>query len=226
MSDGIPDGYETCRGEPDDKQNPPSVYELVFPDNRGWPGYVSDVGQNMATGILKGVGYLGGLPHTVAQVGDWAMDRDAMMRGYYDRPQEVPGEAPDYIPNQPGFLTRHTYSPEEINKGIFSGISTLNQATGGKPVEPYEPQTPAGRIGQAALSQVIPSLAGSPVTAGPRMVSGMAAGAAPQAIQEYDKNAPVWLKLGSSLAAGALAGKLTAPAATSTVADAYKSLGL
>ena len=107
--------------------------------HRPWGQSIGDFGQNMATGILKSVGQLGGLPHSVAQIGDVVMDLFASPRnnladlaaGQPPASSSSPAATPMMAPG-PGWLTRHTYSPEDINSGLFGGINALNQATGGK----------------------------------------------------------------------------------------------
>ena len=183
-----------------------------------WGQSIGDFGQNMATGILKGVGQLGGLPHTVAQLGDVGMDLFASPRnnladlaaGQPPASSSAPAPTPMMAPG-PGWLTRHTYSPEDINSGIFGGISALNQATGGRPVAPYQPTTPGGQVFQSGMEQVIPSLLGPAETAGSRLIGGAAGGAAQQAYKIARPDDTT-----GQLVTGLLTAPLTSLAATGT----------
>jgi hypothetical protein len=190
--------------------------------HESWRGQINDTATNAATGILKGVGNVGGLPHVVAGLGDAAPGYGGLdvtgqpMTPYQGPPQMGP----------PGFLTRHTYSPEEINSGIFSAIDAMRAAVGNPERGPYVPQTAAGRIGQEALSQAIPSLVGGAETAVPRMIAGMTSGGAGQAVSEVAPNAPGWVRPAVSMATGLATGRLAGPRATSPTTDAMTRLGM
>jgi len=141
--DQSPSPWATLTAE----SQPPFTNE---PSHETWGQSIGKFGQNMATGVLKGVGQLGGLPHTVAQLGDLGMDMFASPRnnladlaaGQPPASSSDPAPTPMMAPG-PGWLTRHTRSPEEVTMGgtyangegrfpgIFPAVSALNQVTGG-----------------------------------------------------------------------------------------------
>jgi hypothetical protein len=91
---------------------------------------------------------------------------------------------------------------------MFGGINAASNAATGAPTSlPYAPQTTAGQIGQAALSNVVPSLlSGGSAGIGTRLASGMAGGAGGQAYANVNPD-DYWGRLAASLAS-ALAGGL------------------
>jgi len=140
-----------------------SYNNLVPPMPGNWKAGDA-VAANAATGYLRGIGNLAGAPHSIAS-----------LAGHIG----VPGA---------DFVARHTYSPGEINQGIFTGGA-----------QPYEPETLPGKIGQSALSNIIPSVfSGGPVGVGARIATGMAAGAGGQAVANVAPD-NYWAQLAASL---------------------------
>jgi hypothetical protein len=219
--DQSPSPWATLTAE----SQPPFTNE---PSHETWGQSIGKFGQNMATGVLKGVGQLGGLPHTVAQLGDLGMDLFASPRNNLAdlAAGQPPASSSDSAPTPmmapgPGWLTRHTRSPEEVTMGgtyangegrfpgIFPAVSALNQVTGGQPVAPYEPSTTAGKIFQSGMEQVIPSLLGPPQSAGSRLIGGVTGGEAQKAYEIARPDDTT-----GQLVTGLLAAPLTSLAAT------------
>lgn len=105
-------------------------------------------------------GQLWGLPHTLGQLGDLGINK---VGGWL-------GAQPD---TSPGFVTRHTYSPEDISSGITNVASTLSQATGGQPVVRYQPKSDAERNTMQYGTTALAASVGNPSTAVARIGSGM-----------------------------------------------------
>lgn len=168
-----------------------------------------NVAHFIGTGILKGVGALAGTPHTIAALGDKATDAmvgDAAIP--YD-PGNIDPEAktPAYVAGQPGFLTRHTYSPDEVNNALFTGLSNASQAVGRGPRYPYEPTSDTGKIAMAGLSNIIPAMVGPSriMSTVARESAGIAGGAGAEA---YSLKNPddYWGQLGVGLASAVAGG--------------------
>jgi hypothetical protein len=166
---------------------------------------ISDFGENLATGILKSAGALGSLPHTIAQLGDVGMAAAKAVPGFYSNfaaaapgadPSSPVGPGgmdmrpmmPSVPPIEPGYITRHTVSPEDRQRAIFQDLSDISVATGGQPFGPYQPQTPIGKIVQAGAEQALPSLIGPGEGMLARMYGGMAGGAAQNAYAQLRPN--------------------------------------
>lgn len=157
----LPQGY-TLDAPPANAVALPDGYTLAQPET-GWTA----AADNVATGLQNGVGNLFGLPHTVGALGDKAIDYVGQKLG----------AAPD---NAPGFVTRHTFSPDDVNSGLYAASNATNQAMGLPPVTPYQPQTGLGRTVQAGLGGIVPSLVGGGGAAAAlgRAAAGFGGGAA------------------------------------------------
>src|SRR6266550_9259340 len=118
---------------------------------------------NAITSLQNGVGNLFGAPHAIADLAD-------RLRNEFGT--KVMGRPAD---TEPGFVTRHTYSPSDINGALYSASGTVNNAVGLPAPRPYEPTTPEGRLGQNVLGSVVPSLVGGSGVGG--LISRLAAGA-------------------------------------------------
>jgi hypothetical protein len=166
-------------------------------------------GQNIAVGgaaISPGPGLINAGPGSGGQTVWMNQEQYTNWRKNSGLPVDV--DAPTSIgqPPGPGFLTQHTYSPDEVNTGIFTGLSNASQAMGRGPRYPYEPTSDAGKVAMAGLSNVVPSLVGPAgiMSTVAREGAGIAGGAGAEA---YGLKNPddYWGQLGAGLTS-ALAG--------------------
>jgi hypothetical protein len=163
---------------------PPPGFVPISDKPQGW----NAVAANAGTGLLGGLGNLYGLPNTLA-------------RAYQNVAQGLGQPSPGA-----DFIAANTPSPGDVNRIVFGDINKASTALTGAPTSlPYTPETGWGRVGQAALSNVVPSLvSGGAAGMGTRIASGMAGGAAGQAYANANPN-DYWGQLLASMG-GALAG--------------------
>lgn len=97
---------------------------------------------NARAGLSRIPGTIGGLPHSIGALGDFLGSKL--------------GASPD-----PGFLTRHTYSPDDITAGLQKADADINPMFGLLPPQPlYKPETFWGKVGQDTLASAPLAAAG------------------------------------------------------------------
>lgn len=134
-------------------------------------------GNFVGTSVINAASGIAGLPHLAATLGDKALDLfagmnrpvspDVDMGGSRTPSAAAPAASttappPPMVPPGPGWLTRNTPSAQDIENWGFNQVSNLNQATGGKPIRPYIPETPAGQYGMDITSNLVPAILGQP----------------------------------------------------------------
>jgi len=144
---------------------PPPPPETFGQDVRDAFGMAGTMATNAAGQLL-------GLPHTVASLADKGIDwvGSKFSSGYQG--------------GRPGFMTRITGSPQDFANDITGAASYLSQATGGKPVQPYQPKTDAERELMGLGSTALAAAVGNPATAGARIASGMGGDVGAQAAEQ------------------------------------------
>ena len=159
---------------------------------------------NMATGANNVYGAVLGFPHAVGAIGDWAINK---MGG---------------SPENPGWLTRHTYSGDEINKWLADngGPSTPELAfmptpelvdAANSPKTQYKPETFMGKLGQDVLSTAPLAMVGGGGIAGllGRQIANVGGNAGAEGAKEAFPNSP-----GAQMVGGIIGAILSDNAAT------------
>jgi hypothetical protein len=150
------------------------------------------VAANAVTGLQSGVGNLLGAPNAIGTLADRIGT-------------QLFGTSPE-----PGWLARHTYSPEDINSALYKASGAVNRAVGLPEPQPYVPQTPEGRLGQNVLGAVVPSLVGNLAGLLPRLAAGTAGTTAATAYGERNPDDPTGQLLVGLLGGAGGAGLLSA----------------
>jgi hypothetical protein len=180
------------------------------PPPQSWGDYFSDIGSNFNTSVQRGMSAVAGLPHTVAQLGDKAIDlfadpRRNLLDAASGTPNAPVGPSNPMVPPGPGFLTRNLPSPEDITASHFAARNKMFPDQ--PPAAPYEPQTLPGKVGSAFIENAIPGLLGGPEGAVARAVAGGAGGSAATLDRSLHPDAPWWEQLLANVAgAGTAAG--------------------
>jgi len=166
----IPPGYEAMTPDPTmvpgggaDLSNLPPGYEpgppLQQPQTFGQS--LRDAGNMTGTMGINAVSSLVGMPHLAASLADKGIDWVGSQI------------SPSYQGGRPGMMTRATPSAQDVSKNLFDLTSYLSQATGGQPVQPYQPKNAAERetmsLGTAGLAAAV----GDPRTALSRVTSAL-----------------------------------------------------
>jgi hypothetical protein len=110
------------------------------PDNMA-----GDMLANAATGVARVPGAIGGLPHLAGHTVNWTHAQfNNALNWLFGRPERQTGA--DLDAQDP--VMKALPSAQDIDKRVFQGISAL----AGRNVQPYEPDSFFGKLGQAAIT--------------------------------------------------------------------------
>jgi hypothetical protein len=167
---------------------------------QSWGDWMTDVNRNVGTSIIRGFAGIAGLPNVAARAGDYLGRSAADLPPGYDPafPAPTAPSGPPLTPPDPGFLARHTFSPDELTNQTFGLLGKMEPD---KPAPtPYEPTTIPGKLGSAAIQGGIGGLLGGPEGALARVAAGTVGNVAGEGAREA--GAPGWGQLLASVGAG------------------------
>lgn len=143
----------------------------------GWSPPISNtekVTANLMTGLRKAPGVAIGTPNSLGQFGDYLWNhrpgnaQDQAQTAYDIGDTDV---KPTPVAPSPGWITRHTYSPDEITKGAYGAANWMADKLG-LPAQqpPYKPETDLGRFAQDVVASA-PMAALGPVAGAKGLMS-------------------------------------------------------